>query len=388
MKKKLLFLIALTSVLNYSIAQQQNVYILNEADTAAIPFATLYFKESKIAFMSNENGLIHIKASNLKNEILVVEHLSFRTKEIPATALSDTIFLARKEYEVPEVIINNLSALSIIEKAIEAIPNNYISHDFSLSGKYLQVHKENGKYVRFIEALTDIKNDSYSPKHQLNQEESFAIKALRKSFNYERNGDQHGDHLVDLFAENPIQYLEKGVLNPKNLASYTWSLSESTANNYVIHFRNNSWASSKNYHGYVSINKVDYAIVKVQIQELPNLQTNIENKSNWEFINGWYEVFFTKTTDKYALSEATKWYNHQVRNERNRQQIDYLVEEVFKWQTHHVSPQIIDQRYSKNSNLYSLEMKYNTEKWNSFPIDSIIKLDLEHKLNLEEQFDR
>ena len=370
-----------------SIKAQQHTFILNAENKEVIPFATLYFKSSKIAFMSNEKGLVLIKTKIPENEIIVVEHLAFNTIEINAKNLSDTIFITANEYEINEVTINNLSAKGIIQKAINEIANNYYENDFLLKGKYLQVHKENGKYVRYIEALTDVKNEGYAPNIKMPQEESFKITALRKSFNYERNGDQHGDHFVDLFLENPIQYLENGMLNPKKLESYTWSLSQNKENNYVIHFRNNTWDSYQNIHGYVHINISDYAIVKVEIQETPNSRTNVQNKSNWEFINGWYTVSFKKMEDKYIIHDATKWYNHQVKNERNKNQIDYVVEEVFNWQTLETLNLTPSQHYSKNSNLYSLKMDYNVEKWHSFPIENIIKQDLNNKLSLEEQFE-
>lgn len=380
-------LFSLLFLLTQTVFGQQAIYVVNLETKEAIPFSTLLIEESKHVYMSDENGFILLPKSESISSTLMFEHLSFQSKSIVFEASTDTLFLKPKLYTIPEILIHEISPFQVLQKVVEQLSSNFPKDKFYLDGLYRQTHKENGLYVRFIEAQVLVLNEGMQADLNQVQEESFALLELRKSSNYEKNGDQHGDHLVDLFADNPVQYLQNSILNLRNFESYSWTLDYLPTGNCKIEFQNKPWTSAKNIKGFLLINKQDFAIQFVQFSETPNLLSLAEDKSNWKFINSWYEASFKKYGDVYALENCDKWYNHEVRNEHLPAQVNYLVEERFEWRTFKLLYALeAIPKFAKQSNLYSVVLPYSPEYWLIYPIDPSVKKDLEKTHTLAHQF--
>lgn len=364
-------------------AQSKTLYLIDKDSKQAIAFASLYYETSKISFMSNEMGWVQI-TTYIDKEAILLHHISYESAPLFINNIPDTLYLEKKSYELPIFNYQNLSAKSVIKKAIEAIPQNYIQETHYLKGNYLQVHKENGIFVRYIEAKVDIQNEGLHPNLAKNQEENFAILALRKSYNYEKNGEQHGDHLKDLLQESPIQYLEKHYLNVQNLDLYEWTFLENESDTYQIHFQSKTTLGSRSYKGILSINMENFAIIKLRIESYPILNQQKNIASSWIFINGWYEAQFTQSEMGYYLLNCAQWYHHQI-IEPN-QDWHPIIEEKFEWTSEELHKNALNKNYSKFSSLYSLSMAYEEEIWRLSFIPSDIRKDLEIKHSLEYQF--
>lgn len=360
----------------------------------AIPFATISLQESLVATTSDLEGNFNlIFSSNNLPDSLVIRHISFTSKKL---FLSENNFknsinikLETKENEVGVIEITAKTALNYIEKAISKIEENYISNTYYLEGFYRQIHKENGKFVRLIEAMANIKETIFERGNE-KQKERFAIHNIRRSNVYERNGDKHGDHFVDLMSENPINYTQVSFLNLNNIHNYNFKkVANEKSTEEKIFFQNKVWQAPQNKSGFIVINKEDFAVLSIEIVSTKNPSYRAEQLSNWKFQNGTYSASFRKDKGKYFCSKSSKYYNHYVLNEYSNN-IDFVVEEYFEWFTFDLfKEKTSNKKYSLLSNLYSLDYKYNADYWREMILpktDPKVFSDLNTFKDLERQF--
>ncbi|MCB0509699.1 MAG: hypothetical protein KDC82_02970 [Bacteroidetes bacterium] len=367
-------------------AQEQLEFYLLESNTKKpLPYALLVAKSKAFIYSSDENGKFLIKNKFDKGDLVAISHLAIEDIELALEEIGDSLFVPAKEYLLPESFVENQSALSIIKKSLAAIQKNYGSEPSYFSGVYRQIHKENKLYVRLIEAQIAISQAATAPNVKQNQEEKFFVSALRKSFNYEQNGEQHGDHLVDLFAYNPIQYLEKGILNPSALQAYNWEILSSDPYFYEISFQNKVWSAASNFTGIIRINKMDMAMVRIEIHENPNPSAYPKLQSNWSLINSSYLLEYFKVDSSYNLSSTRLSYAHHVRANDFDDRL-YLIEEDFSFTTKSLVSRTENQAFSCHSNLYSLNIEYQPEQWESFQLEENLEKDLGQFVSLEQQF--
>jgi hypothetical protein len=368
--------------------------IINEQNNS-VPFASILLQESLAATTSDLEGYFKLVfSSNNLPDTLVIRHISFQTQKVflteNPTKKDLRILLRIKENEVGTIEVVAKNAFSFIKSAISNIEKNYPSNTYYLKGFYRQKHKENGKFVRLIEATACVQ-EAISDRADEKQKERFFIEKIRRSNVYERNGDKHGDHLVDLMSENPINYTQTSFLNMTNIYNYDFKIVTSKkATEVKIYFQNKDWQAPQNKAGFIVINKYDYAIVSIEITSTKNPIYKTEHFSNWKFQNGTYRAEFKKEKEKYFCSESSKYYNHYVLNEHSSN-IDFIVEEYFEWFTFDLSKENqSNKKYSLLGNLYSLDYKYDPIFWRLLhlpKIDEKVFSDLNSFKGLEKQFE-
>lgn len=377
------FFILLTFLFQTAFAQLKTVefYLSDIKNAEPIPFALCYLKNSHLSATSFENGYVVFQLSEkYMKDTLVIKHLSYETLHVLIAPNIDTIFLTRKENIINEVLINSLTAEQIIVKAINSIEKNYNQKTYYESGNYTQTHLENSKYVRYIEAKCLIENLS---KATQNQREKFYVRDLRRSFNYEKNGEQHGDHLFDLMQENGVRYLSNQFLNPKNLNQFNWEIENTTATLFFIQFTNKQKTDQFTTQGFVTINKADWAILEYKIHYTPT--QHYHTKSNWKLKSDFVHFIYKKESEYYALNSATKKYVHEVYHPVTFTNPS-LIEERFSWVKTDETFTIEPKNFKFHSNLYSLNYIYKAENWLNNSIDNTIIEDLSHNVALEKQF--
>lgn len=374
--------------------------IVLDAQNEAIPYATISLKNAKVATTSNLNGRFELvfPKENL-NDSLVIRHISFEPKMIHFTQETidslETISLKTKSNDLLQVEIRAYTAEQIIEKVIDAIPINYAQGYYYLDGFYRQAHQENHKYVRLIECFATVKED-ISNRNSTTQKEQFHISEIRRSNVYERNGDKHGDHLVDLFLEDPINYAHASFLNKQAYRQYDFTFENNGFEDVIkIYFQNKAWTLPENKSGYILINRADYAVVEMEIVSTANPQDISYNKSDWKFQNGTYKVQYEKHDGKYFCKRSSKYYNHYVMNEHTKN-VEYVVEEYFDWyqRTFNIMEKVADFPFKSMTNLYSRPYNYkidtyykNSNSWDKIPkLDQKIIDDLNSFMDLEKQF--
>lgn len=358
-----------------------NFYLLDKNSLEKVEFAFCYLKESKISTMSNENGFLSFHIPSKYNfDTLFFQHLSYNSHKIKIDEINDTIFLERKDVNLNEVSIYALGALKIVENIIKNIPQNYNQKSHYNFGKYRQIHLENSIYTRFIEAFCFVHFEEMSYK---NQKENFLISEMRRSYNFERSGEQHGDHLVELFLENPLRYPSKSFLNQKNINKISWELENEDEQFYWILFQNKSSENTLNYYGKLKINKSDFAILYFEINSTPSIFYN--TKSNWKLITDYVNGSFIKTNDFYELASLKRNYVHEIYNDR-MQSIESIIEERFIWETYNDKKDTPTQGYKKFTKLYNQRYTYQPQIWENIKIDDAIVNDLTRNKSLETQF--
>jgi len=364
-------------------AQLQTVefYVFDRHSKEPVPFTLCYLKNSQLSATSFENGYTVFQLSEkYMSDSMVVQHLSYNTVKVLPTQILDTIFLTKKENQITEVRITALSAEQILLKAIEAIEKNYNQSTFYQYGKYRQTHLENSQHVRFIEAKCVVE---YLGGNKLSQKEKFMIQELRRSYNFETNGEQHGDHLVDLFQENAVRYLYAQILNPKNLKQYNWEIESSSNEIYAIHFNNKFKTDELSTTGWISINTIDFAVLEYKVYHTTSAYYN--TKSNWKLKTDFVHFVYKKEGQYYNLVSADKRYVHEVFHPITLSNPS-LIEERFSWQKLDTTIEKIPKNFKLQTNLYSQNYQYKPENWVTIEIDPTIIDDLSKKIPLEKQF--
>lgn len=359
-----------------------------------IPFATILFKNSQTGTTTNESGCFKLPISKTrKNDTIVIKHLSFLEREISVSELltAQTITLEESTIELLGATKVGYKAETIVKKAIQQIRSNYQPKTDRYNALYRQVHLENGKYVRLIDAQIVLEDVGYANRKTEKFLDGIHITELRKSLVYERNGEEHGDHLVDLLLANPVKYQHLNLLNTSHLSLYDFSLTtyENKLPNrvenedyYYIHFQNKPWHNEKNFKGNLIIHKETFFIQEISFYTFPNQE---EEKSNWLFLNG-YDKFIYKDG---RIDKALKQYNHYVMNEQTKS-VQYIVEEQFELFVLDTKLDEYNYAFGKQSNLYRSVLPYNKNAWNKldqiYPLPKKLLEELSKYKPLEEQF--
>ena len=387
---------------------QENVIIqgqvLDRIDSTPVAFTHIWVEDNQLGDITDFEGNFRIALpSGYDTSNVIISNLIYEEQLIPLTHFlstqSLTIYLKKKTFSIDTAFVYGLSAEAIIRQAVEKIPENYGTEPFEIQAFYRQVHKENGQYVRLIEADVALADkQAYSKHKEITLKEWIKVNQLRRSFVYERNGDEHDDHLVDLLRKNPIRYNGGTVLALNNQQIYQYQF-DSVHGDYresdyhIIHyFLNKNTDNIQS--GTLVIKKEDLAIIHAELHEYPNPKALLDERSDWKFQNGSVFMTYAKDGDHYRLSESKWYYNHHIWNSTFGR-VDYVVEETFHLIPHgfYACPESL-KGYDKLSNLYHTNYEFDTEFWTSYPVlsryplDSEIKKDLEKKTSLSDQFAR
>ncbi len=400
--------IPLLLLLSLILPAQENIllhgYVYDkEADNAPLPMAAVQIKNSQLGGLTDENGYFEIPIPKVNlQDSMRVSYVGYASEMLSITnyTQSDTlrIYISSSTETKQEVVVVAMNARGVLLKAIANMRKNFYSDSLLSTGFYRQYHKENGKYVRLIEADVSVafncKNIYRYSFHELMQ-----INKERRSENFETNGDIHGDHLADLLKENPYSYNKNNFLDPKKLDFYAPKFESEDTAQYIITLRYKESSSKKLEQAKVWVEKESYAITRIEIEKFPNpyyVRTRYENVSRWKLVNEKDVIETEKVNGKYMVSSIVRAYNHHVLN-RQTGNVDFVVEEAFelhfyKHNTTSVGQILQNGRFESMTNLYSLTYQYDSNFWNNYemlkkyPIPTQVKEDLDAKKPLLEQF--
>ncbi len=389
---------------------QENVvlrgYVLDK-DGKNIPLdlAAVQVKNTQLGGVTDGNGYFEIPVPkiNLKDS-LRVSYIGYQPKMISILNYkpSDTlrIELSSSVETKQEVVIVAMNAKSILQKAIQNMKKNLLYDSLIVTGFYRQYHKENGKYVRLLEADVSVAFNCKSA-YQYSFHESVCINKQRRSENYERNIDanNHGDHLVDLLKENPYSYNRNNFLDVKKLDFYSPKVYAEDSTQYIISVRYKENSSAKLEQAKIWIAKETYAMTRMEIEKFPNpyyVKSRYANDSRWQLVNEKDVIETEKVNGKYVVSSILRNYNHHVVNMETGEVL-FIVEETFElyfddFNTENVGVHLKNGNFSAFTNLYSSSYKYDSVFWDEYELPEVyllneeIQKDLEHAKPLEQQF--
>lgn len=373
-----------------------------EANNAPMSMAAIQIKNTQLGGMTDDNGYFEIPVPkvNLKDS-LRVSFVGYLTQAVSVRDYKngDTIrvSLATSTETKQEVVVVAMNAKGVLLKAITNMKTNLLRDSLLSTGFYRQYHKENGVYVRLIEADVTV---AFNCKniYEYSFHESVRTNKVRRSKNYETNGDVHGDHLVDLLKENPYSYNRSNFLDPKKIDFYSPKFESEDTAQYVIKLQYKESSSAKLENARVWVAKETYAITRVEIEKFPNpyyVKSRYANDSRWKLVNEKNVIETEKIDGKYMVSSITRSYNHHVLNKMTGN-VDFIVEEAFEMHFYDFETEQVGAALQKNfgamTELYESKYKYDPAYWKKYEpleeheIPAQVFSDLEHNTKLEVQF--
>jgi hypothetical protein len=345
-----------------------------------VSFATIQMLHRGIGTYANDSGRFSLSLSmeSAQNDSLLLRSIGYRDTIIAIAdvirAKSDKIALQPKIFHTPEVSINGLKAEDLVRKAIEHIPANMQSDALELKGNYYQWHRENDRYVRFIQAGISIWSPSYSSLGKRGRMvERISIDRLRRSNVYEQNGFEHGDHLSDLMLENCLRYPIGGPLNLKSLSLYAFEYADVQASHpgleevaFFYHHPGDEVIQS----GSMLIELGSFAIQYIQVNSYPSNSHFESEHSDWVLLNSTVDLHFMPGEKGYYLHSARQQYNHEVWDSKLAS-YRYLVEETFLWvaDSVEISGDQARSGFHSFTNLYDRNYEYQSSDWAELPMD-------------------
>lgn len=379
-------------------------FVTDKENGEPLSLAAIQVKNTQLGALTEDNGYFELPlpVANLKDS-LKVSYVGYSPQSVSITnyQAGDTlrIQLGMETLIKGEVVVTAMNARGVLLKAIENMKKNFYYDSLIATGLYRQYHKENGKYVRLIEADVSVAFNVKSP-YKYAFHELVRTNKQRRSENYETNGDVHGDHLVDLLKENPYSYNRMNFLDPKKIDFYSPKILSENETEYVLSLQYKESSSAKLENAKITVEKETYAITRMEIEKFPNpyyVRSRYANDSRWQLVNEKDVIETTKQNGKYMVSSITRSYNHHVLNPRTKS-VDFVVEETFElyfddYETNDISARISKEGgYSSLTDLYTGKYGYNTKFWDNYdlldeyPTPADVKKDLEHAKPLLQQF--
>lgn len=391
----------------FFISAQSNVlikgYVVDKETKQALSFAAVQVKNSQLGSLSGEDGYFELPVpTRVLSDSLKISFIGYQPTimNISGYSSKDTlrILLDVEITAKAEVPIVAYSAKRVLLLAIENLKKNLYTDSIIETGLYRQYHKENGGYVRLIEADISVAFNTKNP-FLYAQHEQVRVNNDRRSENYETNGDVHGDHLVDLLRENPFSYNKSTLLNPKNVDLFAPKFESEDSAQYVLRTQYKESSSEKIEQARIWVEKETFAILRIEIEKFPNPLFNYSKyrmNSRWKLVNEKVVIDLEKIDGKFFVSSLQRVYNHHVLN-RITQQVDFIVEETFElyfseYQTKNIWMKMYGSNFSNMTSLYTSKHPYDERFWNSYklleeyPTPSAVKSDLQHAERLEDQF--
>jgi len=344
----------------------------------AIPFCNLIIKNTTVGTITNETGHFQLNyPKNLETDTLIISSIGYESRELALNKLTDTIKLQSKDFVLDEVTINarSLDPKSILKKAIENIPNNYIQEDYNAE------FYSRGLLTNYDTLLVDVENVV-----KLYDEKGYDSKD-----NITNRRLAYKQHLFKAKSSYPLSaaaspyYIEKmnmlsvsPLFKKKNIKKYNLKLlGTSEYENekvYKIAFDSRfcSYKFSgtfyiKKFSGIIYINSNDYSIIKVDSRwdyDLDKLNRNDKFNTEEEYIT--LNVSYKKhTSGKYFLN-VSKY----LRSQKGYDIASNKHQELKGWQTVYVSSIILNdiEKIKKKSFIHpnSRKLVKSQDFWNRY----------------------
>lgn len=306
-----------------SAAAQENKRISGrviDADTGdPLAFSHVGIFNTSFGTVSNAEGdFTLIIPAAYSNQKLSASYLGYELSSIPFDDITEdrTVIIKLKSTvtELPEMVFR-AKEKSIIEEAVEAIPQNHDQNEMQLRAFWrASIWNETDKYVQMTEYAFDMF------RHGVLGEEENAMKILRgrvardTSFFRDIGGMQIGVTPPSLFASSLLK--EHPILNKKVRKKHSYKITDATSYNgravFVVSFQPKAKARGKLFEGKILLDTETLAFVKISFKKLiseanpekvfdglsmasmvvglgKSTMDRYENELNYQYVNGkWY----------------------------------------------------------------------------------------------------
>lgn len=273
--------------------------ITNKENNEPLPFASISLKNYPIGTISNELGEFDFYIPKSKrNDTISVSFIGFNAYEIPISIVRNNlkISLQPSSNVLDEVVLNSLSPLDYIKKALENLNENYPQHPYQTVAYYRErfiennavINKEEGVFKTYYSDANDsIKNQHqlllYKPEEDPQQfqfmrewmekkQKKRKKKAIKRGEDFDED-EYSTDMDMDLGGPESVIDLDinndrDNYLKPKHFNKYEYTFGEETSLNgerlVTINFKAKRKIEYKKDHGKILINTENYAIVLIE----------------------------------------------------------------------------------------------------------------------------
>ncbi|MEO8149285.1 MAG: carboxypeptidase-like regulatory domain-containing protein [Bacteroidia bacterium] len=420
---KLFCIIFFTTIMFCQSLAQHNIVVkgkvIDAVTLSPIPYASVFNKELSYYTLADSTGKFNLVVNpSSENFYLVISSMAYISDTIIIEKTNSdqlkTIPLKPDPKNLPVASVDAMTAKTIVSKAILLIDKNYTDSTFIFNTTYVQYHFEKNNSqkeptaVRLIFADGDILQQLSGIDKQLKPKEKVKINKVLRSNVYEKNKEEHGDHLMDLLEENPVYHAMGTVLNIKAISYYRFSFDtqvEGNTSEYKINYELLQTDKPKLQRGYLMIDKNNFAVTAFYKEEYNN--SNVSKRAiysstvpyKWNFKTGSTLINYKNKNGKYFLKSCYQQYEHQLIDNKTHSPA-YTVTECFELNVSSIIQNEITNQNSKNftafSNLYTIKTIYDESFYQKFLKFSFYFLDkekqqqfmndLEQRLPLDEQF--
>lgn len=194
--------------------------------TDPLPFVSISIKNTSIGTISNSEGKFRLLVpQRYLNEVICFSLMGYKTREIKIKAWEKNIQLEKADFMLPEVsIMPEDSMLRFMKRAVDRIPENYLSSPTRQTGFYRTMLKCDTVYQYFGEALFDVYKLSYRSREAgsakiVNSRISKAVENKETPTIYFYGG------VYIPFTADYVQQ-RKEFLNPAEFKHYSYSVDE------------------------------------------------------------------------------------------------------------------------------------------------------------------
>lgn len=353
--KSVLITILLFSGLSLLCQEDRKGMILDAVTKEPLRYAALSWNNSQGA-ITNEEGRYELFLPSADSVLVTISYLGYRELRLHSTALSDTIYLSPKAYELDEVVLIDTDDLK--NKVLANRDKNYNSKPDCAAFFYKQFLKENGAYVNYLEATGLVKKLSGV------ETPAVFVKGLRKTDNLITSYiNMKSGGIPGLLRATTTDLLQEG-----SIVDYNWITSDLIE--AIVQDERTKSVST------LTINVSDYAIIKV-VQN--SLTDGLEHKYNNQTIrvdgkkiefNGYLqgaflEYDYRKIAGKYHLNRVYQKGKGILVSTDGSLKHQFVSEQLYL--TTEALPNCPEklqmQRLKKGKSLRKLNLKYRAEDW-------------------------
>lgn len=364
-----------------------------------LPFATIGIKGKSLGTISNLEGDFdfHLPAE-LRNDILVINMLGYKTYEAPVWTLLEIspliIELEKSIFVLQEVLVSDsLRGSEILQIALSRIEQNYPMTPYLMDGFYRDIKKVGGTYISLLEAAVKIYDEDYrEPRNKFKLRERVALREVRRSIGYSSKFTSYFDQdnlLEDLLLHNSVRYRHF----PTEQVFFNSLVREKDSyyNGHEVFVVSHT----QDYTLKVYIEKGSYAIIRTEYEN--SMEESLVKRRGLEskFVNLKRTIEFKNFEGKFYLNFITvdskvNWYDIKTQALKFETELNQslLVNEVEP----NSDRRIATTEKMRNYGLQYQDLPYNKEFWDNYnvikesPLDKKIIQDLEKHGPLEKQF--
>ncbi|MEP1032581.1 carboxypeptidase-like regulatory domain-containing protein [Ekhidna sp.] len=321
MIKKNMLMIMLLGMISVTAQESKRISgkVVDEHSGDPLAFSHVGIFNSSYGTVSNLAGDFSlIVPAQYADAQLSASYLGYKLKSIPVASISTDktliIKLSSTVTELPELIIS-VNEKSIIEEAIEAIPQNHDQNEMQLSAFWrASIWNESTEYVQ----LTEYAFDMF--RHGTFGQQENSMKILRgrvardTSFFTDIGSMQIGVTPPSLFISSLL--IDHPLLDKKVLKKHTYKITDATSYMeravFVVSFQPKKNARGKLFEGKILLDTETLAFVKISYKKMISKENpekvfdglsmaslvvglgqstmdSFENELNYQFVNGkWY----------------------------------------------------------------------------------------------------